>query len=374
MLTVFMFATRITQVSCSKDPEFHLQTGASKSFFLRPCLWLKSVTSFLHSAQAIHLRKFCCPRLAGLIVVVSSPALVLGTELAFALPTETLQTTLGVLLTIILLAKFKKGAAATPPPPLRLLDYHHEAACGVASQLKATEIKATSASTLGGGPTAGAADSTSSNSRHALLVAAAAACSGSLMGLCSVNGPPMMVLLTFGVSVEATAWRATSAAANLAIGCLQAYLFLGVHGQFHSGDSGGYAAMVAGGLCGLALGNTLAPHVDGPGIQRCMIVFLAMGSASMVTASYPASVQLGGSVVAALASVGALAREMVAEDGRAKAARARADGLGLTAVQRRGPKGSHKGPSPSLPGQPHERASQGAGAEIEEREGLLASP
>ena len=145
--------------------------------------------------------------------------------------------------------------------------------------------------------------------RHALLVGAASGASGLLTGLCGVPGPPMMLLLTFGVSAEPLAWRATSASANLVAGALQLYLFMCVHGQFAAVDALAYGGMVVGGLMGLALGNRLASRVDGPALQRAMALFLATGAASMVTTPLAPALQLAATLGAAAAAGVALARE-----------------------------------------------------------------
>lgn len=54
------------------------------------------------------------------------------------------------------------------------------------------------------------------------------------------------------------------------------YLFMAVHEQWDPANAGVYAAMLAGGVAGLGIGNALAPRVDVACLQRYLTVFLAM--------------------------------------------------------------------------------------------------
>mmetsp|Transcript_56751 Transcript_56751/g.128639 ORF Transcript_56751/g.128639 Transcript_56751/m.128639 type:complete len:135 (+) Transcript_56751:634-1038(+) len=129
-----------------------------------------------------------------------------------------------------------------------------------------------------------------------------------------------MVLLTFGVSVEPRPWRATMATAQFIAGLLQTYLFMAVHEQWDPANAGVYAAMLAGGVAGLGIGNALAPRVDVACLQRYLTVFLAMASAAMVTSAARPVVQLAvvSSAAAAVASWIALVQGPRGAQGRSK--------------------------------------------------------
>jgi hypothetical protein len=114
------------------------------------------------------------------------PFLFIGTAVAYSIPTGSLQVTIGVVLLGIMFAQFASEGSSHEPP------------------------------TFDFGGAGG-----NVNVAHVTAVGVAAACSGYLMGLCGIPGPPLMILLAFFISVELTAWRATAAVVQWVLGSIQ---------------------------------------------------------------------------------------------------------------------------------------------------------
>lgn len=114
------------------------------------------------------------------------PFLFIGTAIAYSIPTGSLQVTIGVVLMCIMFAQSASEGSNHEPPSLE----------------------------FGG-------EDGKVNLLHVTAVGTAAACSGCLMGLCGIPGPPLMILLAFFISVELTSWRATAAIVQWVLGSMQ---------------------------------------------------------------------------------------------------------------------------------------------------------
>jgi uncharacterized membrane protein YfcA len=154
--------------------------------------------------------------------------------------------------------KLRKGATLAAPPALSLW--------GEAAPKEGS----------GGGLASSSDGSNRCSVRHGALVAGASLAAGFLKGLCGVGGPPMMVLLALGVSVDPREWRATTAATQFGLALVQLYVYFGAHQDWGAtGTPEVFGAMVAGGLAGLGAGNAAAPRVNQACLQRFLTVFLA---------------------------------------------------------------------------------------------------
>lgn len=250
--------------------------------------------------QAINLRNHCVSRLAVIMLCGCIPALVLGTLIAYSIPSKTVEVIVGVIFLLILSFNLSSKGVRLPPP---LVIGDESSVCG-------------------------------GNRNHIYALMSASLASGLLMGVCGTPGPPFMVLLTSYASVEPVIWRGTAAVVQWTVGVVQLVLLYSMVGSLSNNmdDILVDVLMIVGGLLGLWVGNSLSSTVDAEWVGKAMIVFLSMSSASMITSLASVSVQLFALLFAAVLTLGVIIWHSVTENRRAEEARVRADTVAFSKV------------------------------------------
>ena len=331
-------------------------------------------------AQAFYLRKHINRRVVWLMCSTMLPSVLVGTLLSFTLVcNSTLELVLGCVLLAVVALKLKRGVGRIPPPLVpqlqcvsdpqgsgKLYQQHVQQRHWSIQRCKYIRLP-----TVKDWP-APNHEPVNAHPEHAHLyrlqigyIMIAGVASGLLTGLVGIPGPPMMLLLTLGVSFDPKVWRATSALSNFATNVLQLSAFLwrasvlassiepinditaspanmGRDYYLVDGDArfswlrasehkcGGTLAkdsglhetngeysyehvlMVIGALLGLTLGNRMADSptfASGEALQKGIMFFLILGGVSMLTSQLLTSpaIQLAVSFFTAAVSLVGLA-------------------------------------------------------------------
>mmetsp|Transcript_20982 Transcript_20982/g.65608 ORF Transcript_20982/g.65608 Transcript_20982/m.65608 type:complete len:335 (+) Transcript_20982:80-1084(+) len=180
-------------------------------------------------------------------------------------------------------------------------------------------------------------------------VALASSASGLLRGLFGVAGPPFMVLLMH-FPVDRDKFRCVAACQRVTVVFVQGCV-LGLSSDITPACWRMYCTLMAGGVLGLTLGNTIASRVDKEAFQRWMLLFLSSGSLLMLCTgakvpSMVASVLVGLAVLATLVCpmVVAARRKLAQRDAQRTALVVESPALGESAaLEMRDPGGEEQG-------------------------------